>query len=247
MKFQIAGGSIAGRDHRHPLNPHNNKDAFAWRTSEGATAIVVADGCSSGSHNEVGAKLGARLMVEALLRQWRRSPDSADILLEQAMQDLLAQIRVLAHAMGGSFSETIGDCFLFTLGGAVLTEDRSLVFSVGDPLIIVNGDVVRSGGYPGNEPPYPAYALLGDEPEMNRQVVSGVESVLIGTDGAEDFRAAEGAHVGTALIGPISQFWTQEQYFANPDSVRRTLALAAAAAGSPLHDDTTLVVARRWS
>jgi hypothetical protein len=60
--------------------------------------------------------------------------------------------------------------------------------------------------------------------------------VLVATDGAADL-------AGLGL--PLATFWSDDRCFANPDMVRRRLAvLGRNQPGGGLPDDTTLVVAR---
>jgi hypothetical protein len=264
--LEIAAGSVTGRAHTRA--GRCNQDAYAWASAGGATVAVVCDGCSSGAHSEVGAQLGARLVVEALLRQLGGEATTTACqpeLLERARQDVLAQLRLLASAMGGSFSRTIADYFLFTVIGAVVEPDRAWVFALGDGLVVVDGERLELGPYPGNEPPYLAYALLDGAPhdlglQVLRQLPSGERAtLLLGSDGALDLEAAAHRRVpGRAeLVGPLSSFWTSERYFRNPDAVRRRLAVLnrdVARVIAPgdrereaglLPDDTTLVVLRR--
>jgi hypothetical protein len=264
--LEIAAGSVTGRAHARA--GRCNQDAFAWASAEDVTVAVVCDGCSSGVHSEVGAQLGARLVVGALLRHLARGaepPCGFEALLELVRLDVLAQLRLLAGAMGGSFSRTIADYFLFTVLGAAVGRERAWVFGLGDGLAVINGERLELGPYPGNQPPYLAYALLdGDAHGLGvqtlREVASGERvALLLGTDGALDLEAAAQRRVPgrEELVGPLSSFWTSERYFRNPDAVRRRLAVLnrdvarAVASGEReweaglLPDDTTLVILRR--
>jgi hypothetical protein len=266
-RFEVAAGSIAGRDHL--LVGKNNQDAYYSRSTEPATIVVVCDGCGSGRHSEVGAKLGARLVVEALSTALALAPQSAEALVadsfwEGIQQDILTSVQALAYSMGESLSQTIQDYFLFTIVGAACTQTSVSVFSIGDGVIIVNGKAMQLGPFPGNAPPYIAYGLLG-APKPQFQLhwhlpIDEVESILIGTDGVSDLIAASVHHLpGKPVpVGSIEQFWQQDRYFNNPDMIRRHLALINREATKPdwhnrqivkevglLPDDTTLVVIRR--
>lgn len=44
--------------------------------------------------------------------------------------------------------------------GALITSQTSYLFSIGDGLIAVNGEIVRVGPFANNTPPYLAYELV---------------------------------------------------------------------------------------
>lgn len=272
--FEIAAGSVAGRNHQ--LAGKNSHDAFCCLFEEEAIIAVVSDGCGSGRHSEVGAKLGARLLAASIYENVKRlsqriSVDNFFLYWERVRQDVLAQLRVLTNAMGGSFSENITDYFLFTIVGAIITPRVTFIFSLGDGFICVNGEITQIGPFPGNEPPYLAYGLTGSSvidqhPELLQFQVyptlptKSLQSLLLGTDGVKDLVAAANRRMPgkNELFGPLSQFWEKDSYFKNPDMVRRRLALAnrdvtSLDSGSfsltkepgLLPDDTTIVVIRR--
>ena len=269
--FEVAAGSIAGRNHRRI--GLNNQDAYYGFSSSEATLAVVCDGCGSGAHSEVGAKIGARLVVEAIRRSLsnqslKSPPDSA--FLEEVRQEVLVRLQSLAIAMGGDgysvSKQIIHNYFLFTIIGALLTPRGAIVFSKGDGAIVVNGKPLFLGPFPGNAPPYLAYELLSPSPnrwqfQVHHQLaIDEVDSILIGTDGIIDLMAiSEQNFPGKPdRIGAIGQFWEQDRYFKNPDLVRRQLyAIAREVPKMDLEnrqahkevgclpDDTTLMVIRR--
>ena len=268
--FELAVGSIQGREHLRLAK--NNQDAYHILSNEQYTIAVICDGCSSGQHSEVGAQIGVRLIVEMLaralssqlLKENQSIPRNA---LEQVPLDLLSQIGSLTLAMGGNWLQTLKDYFLFTIVGVVITATDLLVFSLGDGVIIINGQELALGSGTDNAPPYLAYGLSCEVPSQDYlfQVHSSppleeVESILIGTDGVRDLiKAAQRQLPGKQeLVGSISQFWQQDRYFTNPDQVRRRLSLINRevtkfdSQTQQLHkqvgllpDDTTLVVLRR--
>jgi hypothetical protein len=257
--FEIAGGSVTGR--AHVAAGRNNQDAFYWASDADGLVAVVCDGCSSGPNSEVGAQLGARLLVQAAARLLGSNLDVAD-LLQQVGQAVLANLRVLARAMSGdasSFARAVTDCFLFTIVGAVITARGATSFSLGDGLVVVNGERTEVGPFPNNEPPYLGYALLPGTPDrgaservpftIHRSMPAGeVQSLLLGTDGVVELEAlAEHRIQGREeSIGSLSQFWSDDRFFKNPDMVRRRLTvLDRGPRGGLLSDDTTLVVIRR--
>lgn len=280
MEFQIAGGSVPGIEHTKPGKPGwtNNHDAFHWRQTDNCLVAVVCDGCGSGAHSEVGSKISARLLTQVIalaaekyVDQVMRQPDAKiGIDWERAKTLVLSHISVLAAAMGESFSQTINDYFLFTMVGVVITPWNTFLFSVGDGVFVINGEVVELGPFPNNAPPYLAYNLTGStltdtQPDLlritvNREIpTSELRSLLLGCDGVLDLIAAADKKLPHRedVVGGVDRFWLDDHYFTNADAVRRRLALinkegAEAVAGSKprvigglLSDDTTLVVIRR--
>lgn len=281
--FEIAGGTVTGRDHvgrGNLLFGKNNQDAFDYRVTDDVLVAVVCDGCSEGAHSEVGAHVGARIFVSSLIEQfahsYRRQSGEAFVcaltdMLEHARQRVLLQVELLARAMAGAaggFSSVIGDYFLFTVLGAVMTRGETAIFSHGDGVFILNGSVTSLGPFPGNAPPYLAYALVRssiDSQLLRFQVhvhlpTERVHSLLLGSDGVEDLavvadRPIPGGRLGT--VGPIRRFWEEDRFY-KPDQIRRRLALINSDVvrldpedhqlkreSGLLPDDTTLVVIRR--
>ena len=221
--FQIAGGGVIGRDHARA--GRNGQDAFAWGAREGALAAVVTDGCSSGPHSEVGAKLGARLLLDALLDGggW-----------DEVNARALARLRAVGEALGGVTEELVHDYLLFTAIAIVVRDDLTTIVAAGDGLAAVNGARILLGPYPGNAPPYLGYALLGEAPGCLLAPVVEIatpelSSALLATDGAAELELAE--------------LWRDDASFTNPDQVRRRLTLIGRERG--LADDTSVVVLRR--
>jgi hypothetical protein len=248
MRFQVAGGSVPGTEHTKPGKPGwtNNHDAFCWRESSDSIVAVVCDGCGSGEHSEVGAKISARIFTHFLseeadryVKQTSQNPErNIEFGWERIKSVVLGQISVLASAMGESFSRTINDYFLFTVVGAVITKRDTFLFSIGDGVFIVNGRVVQLGPFLNNAPPYLAYNLTGSsltdsQPEfLNIRVeptipTYQIQSLVIGSDGVLDLINAEGRRLPRRedIVGNISQFWLNDLYFENSDATRRRLAI----------------------
>jgi hypothetical protein len=256
--FEIAGGSIAGS--AHVAAGRNNQDAFAWAKTASGIVAVVCDGCSGAPHSHVGACIIARLIVQSVAR-WLNAgnversersersgyPLQMTSLLDCVRDDVVAHVRVLASAMSAetkhdrasgamsAFRRTVADHFLCTVVGVVIDAHFATTFSLGDGLVVINGQQERLGPFANNAPPYLGYELLGIARrgfEILRSVpVADIESLMIGTDGAND--------LGTKA----EHFWTDDRVFKNPDMVRRRLTILNRE--MRLADDTTLVVLRR--
>lgn len=276
--FEIAAGSVTGRD--HVLAGRNNQDAYFIGGNDNSIIALVADGCSDGykgqsSKNEVGAQLAVRYLSE-LIAGWSlplsmTTDLDSEFIWEDIRQKFLEHISRIATRMGGNFKEVICSYFLFTIVGALINSKGMWIFSIGDGVYSVNGNLTRLGPFPGNAPPYPAYSLLDSSivdksPEQLLFTVNDfikleeISSVLIGTDGVLDLIKAESTPLPgkSEQVGPLEQFWIQDKYYKNPDMIRRRLALANHTSlqvdwesknlnreNALLPDDTTLVVIRK--
>lgn len=257
--FQLAAGSIIGRDHRQV--PRNSQDSYHVVRESGSVVAIVTDGCSGGRYSEVGAHLGARLTAESLRLQLKERP-APEIDFESVARDVTAGLRVLARQLGEDMSQVVADYFLFTVVGAVLTPSRAVFFAFGDGVVVVNGEKTIIDY--DNQPPYIGYHLLdnrliGIDPYQLRFVtvaslaLGEVEHFLIGSDGVADLDAAAGINLPglDKTAGPLSQFWEQDRYYRNPALITRQLNLIARdwpkrqPQPGLLPDDTTLIVGRR--
>lgn len=280
--FQIACGSITGRD--HTLLGRNNQDAHVVTSNGEITVAVVCDGCSGkdqteGRYSEVGALLGAKLISVSFFnyaKRWTETWNSAyqqSALLfsddERIRRNIIVSLRVVAEQMGPSMTDVVKNYFLFTTVVAVMTPCCTWIYSIGDGVYAVNGEFAQIGPFPDNMPPYLAYGGLvhsSINPDLTvfnchkSMATVDVESLMIGTDGVMDFHVAAEKNIPgkQELLGPVSQFWTEDKYMTNPDQIRRRLALANREYAVPdwerrmmqkeiglLHDDMTIVVMRR--
>ena len=260
LPFELAAATVLGREHARA--GRNNQDAFWARASGHGLVAVVADGCGSGAQSELGAQLGARRTVEGALALLAEGVGvDSPLFLPRLEADVLCFLKALWGELG---EKALGEALLFTLVGAVVTPAHVLVFSAGDGVWALNGEVHPLGPFPNNAPPYLAYGLLKPGAvSLKAQALrptAEVESLLLGTDGAADLGGLAAARLPERdePVGPLSQFWSEDRYFTNPDSLRRRLALLnreAVRADFParriervpglLSDDTTLVVLRR--
>lgn len=266
IPFGIAAGSVVGREHR--LRQQNGHDAHAILTGthQGPIIAVACDGCGSGAHSEVGAKLGCRLIAQSLQEQVASHAlgliEDPRMVFERVRLDVLAQLRVLARAMGGSFSGTISDYLLFTTVGAVLTERQSYFFGNADGIVYVNGQLVYRGEFADNAPPYLGYGLAQSTLQKldsaslgftvyDQRPTADVSTFLLATDGLGPAIDSPSLMVpGTNKeFGRPSQFWEDSKYVNNPDVIRRRLFLANRDMGT-MHgifpDDVTVIAGQRF-
>lgn len=262
-RFEVAAGSVTGRSHVLAGKP--NQDAFAFRSAEWGLVGVVCDGCGSGTHSEIGAAMGARIVASQVLREMEAGAAIDDeATFERVRERLLTALASAAEDMGVAHARGVAEFFLFTVLGVVISAERAVVFGAGDGIFAVGDEITRIGPFPGNAPPYLGYGLSGEGPpfSIHRAIpASSLTSVLVGTDGAADYCALEGAAIPGARGERVPQlrgFWSEDRYFRNVDAVRRSLSLVNRDVTRPLwderrlhkepgllEDDTTLLVVRR--
>lgn len=259
--FQLANGGVIGRDHRQTSK--NYQDASLVERAEHYSLAIVADGCGSGVHSEIGAGIGVRLLAAALRTELDMSGNDT-VNWARVQRQVLAKVGSLVVDMGGHFRRTVEEYFLFTVNGVLLTDQTATFFALGDGVIIVNDTEQSLGPFPGNMPPYLGYGLLPNELRIDPESVvlqpvlekplHEVDHFLLGSDGVADFiTAADKPLPGQSTIcGPISQFWVNDRYFgSNPELVSRQLRLAGRdwprrePQPGLLPDDTTFVVGRQ--
>lgn len=250
--WDIAGGSVTGRT--HVRTGRNNQDAFAWSTKAAGTVMVVCDGCSSEPHSEVGARLGASLLVEAIASRLTAECDVGTV-IEDARVSTLASLGAIASVMGPSrmgpcsgntaSRDVVYDHFLFTIVGAVVGVEDTIVFALGDGAAWINDARLELGTFEGNAPPYLGYALIDGAPPFDltftmlaRIETANLRTLAIGTDGVHDLTR------GSSPTGGVGAFFT-DRVFSNRDMIRRELTRAARDLEHSLPDDTTLIVLRR--
>lgn len=262
--FQLATGTIIGREHQRLGK--NNQDAFHTLTHEDYAIAVVCDGCGSGLHSEVGATIGAKLIVETIAQKLKDGLDQP-YFWDNLRLELLSQIKTIVNILTQekNITEFIYNYCLFTLVGVIITPLKTVIFAIGDGIILVNNQLTEIEKFANNAPPYLAYGLC-NYPELSQFKIyheldtKEVESILIGTDGVHDLILAENRNFPgkNEKIGHISQFWLQDSYFKNPDLIRRKLNLINREITKPdwhnqtikkevglLPDDTTLIVIRK--
>ena len=264
--FEVAGGSCQGRDHKN--TNRNCHDAYRFEFREDLIVAVVCDGCGSGTHSEVGAKLGAMLITDQIIRHMSEgvepSIENVGVVLSRVQRSVLSRLGALADSMPGSFSKNVADYFLFTAVGSVITPAMEFTFACGDGLIVENDEVIDLSSE--KSPDYMSYGLVESGIETSKlQVLSmcstdHLDHVLIATDGIHDFRKSSSVKIPgkDEHIGDLSQFWKDDRFFKNPFWITNRLNLinrevhhvdyakkVSASEYGPLKDDTTLVVIRR--
>ncbi len=259
-QFQIAGASVLGS--RHLKIGKNNQDSYIWIRNPDYIIGIVSDGCSSGPHSEVGSNIIAPLFAQTLATYLSKPHLSLsdenyfrhDWLWYNVRQDVLARIRVLAQSMDENLIATICKYFLCTVVGCVITPTSTCIFGCGDGVFSLNGDIHMLGPFPGNKPPYLCYGITGSEVtnqnpsllDIQRHIIcptDDVQSLLIGSDGVADLMNMADQHLPgrEEIIGDISQFWTDDIYFLNPEWMRNVLTTINTEKRKPVWEERTIM------
>jgi hypothetical protein len=229
---------------RHLRAARNGQDAAVAAAGAGWTAAVVCDGCSAGASSEVGARLGAALVLAAIVRRLAAEEPVGPDLWAGVRRDVIDALAVVADRMGDDRVRAVVDHFLFTIVAVAATHERAEVWAIGDGTYAF-GDASRQlGPFADNQPPYLGYALLGDDPPAHVEAApAGTRTIAIGTDGALE------------LDGGLARF-TEARYLEHADRARRELAVLArgreviewdarrVVRTAELHDDCAIAVVR---
>lgn len=197
---------------RHLRMARNGQDAAASWVGDGAGAIVVCDGCGSSPSSEVGARLGAQLVIAALAARLQAG-DRPAALWNSVRTQVAAALRSLADAMPGGRAAAIREHFLFTIVAAAVQGDEACVWAIGDGAFAAGDRLWTLGPFEDNQPPYLAYDLL-DMPQPARLEVVDADSgaMAVATDGV--------AEIGLSAL-------LDDATLAHPDGLRRRLAVLA--------------------
>jgi serine/threonine protein phosphatase PrpC len=262
-EFALQAGSVPGMNHILPGQPcwHNNQDAYSLRQNDRASVAVVSDGCGSSPHSEVGAKIISRLITQRVMEMVSASCDSdglGDNFWNKLHQDVLAEIRTLAHRMGKNFSRTIDDYFLATVVGVLVLPERTYVFASGDGVYAINGDIQVIEPPEDNQPAYMAYALLDYDRKgapnpfgfsVREIPTDEIDSLLIGSDGVTELLTETNASKPKrrAASPLLSEILADETVVTNPDAIRRRLAAANTATVQVRSEGQALIKSGRFA
>ncbi|HSN30817.1 MAG TPA: protein phosphatase 2C domain-containing protein [Kofleriaceae bacterium] len=216
---------------RHLRVARNGQDAAAAASGPGWAAAVVCDGCSAGAHSEVGARLGAAIVVAALARRLanqqlvgrthepsthaQTTHEPATRLWTEVEAEVIAALAALADRMGEDRVRTVVEHFLFTIVAVAATREATSVWAIGDGAYSFGEHTRVLGPFAENQPPYLGYALLGAAPRAHVETApAGTRIVAVATDGALD------------LGGDVARF-AQPRYLEHADRARRELSVLA--------------------
>lgn len=226
------GASFIGREHTRV--GRNNQDAFAVQVKGSRSVAVVADGCGSAGHSEVGAQLGSRFLCSWLIQEsnFAARPNAA---VEALTRWLWAQAQSIPD---GPIEAVLEAYFLFTFLAVVREGPKCLVFGVGDGAVLVDGVCTRLEAGADNAPDYCAYRLVSSRRVEPRVHFEGdAQQVVLMTDGFDALlEAASGVAAGSRLQGLVegAASWR------NPLTLQRRLNVLAER--ERLADDATVAV-----
>ena len=208
--IETACAAVTGA--RHLRIARNGQDAAAAWAGDELGAIVVCDGCSAGGSSEVGARIGAQLVLGSVRRALLAGA-SAGAVWPGVREELVAALARLVEAMPGEREQLVHEHFLFTIVAAVRSGDAVAVWALGDGGYMLGGRSVTLGPFPDNQPPYAGYDLLGARPPAHLELATAsCGSVIVATDGATELGLAQ---------------FADPRLVAHPDALRRRLALQA--------------------
>ncbi len=204
------GAAVIGA--RHARMARNGQDAVVTSVADGIAIGIVSDGCGSGASSEVGARLGATLFARVLRRTLERGASVLDPATWATVRaEVIGVLGELIERLGG---ESLREQFLFTIVASAVTPEGAAVWAIGDGTYVLHDRTCVLGPFADNQPPYLAYDLIG-EPRLAHfaTTTAGTGTVIVATDGAVE------GELGLDAIAAGA--------FANPDALRRRLALLA--------------------
>jgi len=241
-RFTAAAGSVTGRAHRQA--ERDGQDGHALVVAEHVMAAIVTDGCSSGRRSEIGARIGAGWLA-ALVEQ-RFAGDLSQAAARAAAADvsreLLVRLGLLARSLdpaGNVDATRIDESLLFGFLAAVVTTSTTIVFGIGDGIVVVDGEVTAIDPGPDNAPPSVAYGLLDPRAADGAPRVhfvgptAGVDTVAVATDGL------------APLVSTLATLAGDPRYAVNPSLLRKRLVVLSDR--GTFSDDATVAVLRRRS
>lgn len=256
--FFITTGSVMGCYHRASFK--NNQDAAHIAKSDDGLIAVVSDGCGSGKFSEVGALIASRYIAEKgleLLAHQKNGMRFRNGFFEQLRVETLFFLRKIAADLGRDLSQIVYDYFLFTVVGALIEENETTIFTLGDGIFSVNCETVVIDQH--NTPRYLGYALLPSDPmktnphyydfTLQKTIpTNAVRSIALATDGADDLLANKDQEISIIgkkeKINDLTQFETEEKFARNPALLQKRLVVLGVNNGI-LNDDTTVALIRR--
>ena len=255
MDFTLLSGTATGGNHIEAAS--NGQDALSVRTTANSIVVVVADGCSSQPHSEVGAQIIAPMLTAYIEQALRKGQSLKDPRIWTYIRSLiLAKILSVATDMAGDapVAPVLNQYFQFTLVGMVMTPEYTVFFSRGDGMYGFNGKVITIKPEAGNRPAYIVYGLTNPDMTVdNPQLLdfdihaivetSDIENWWVGTDGVEEMLAVLGRTVNGEKIATIESLLDDQRYHDNPKLLNRRLQQLVAA--DLIGDDITLAAGRR--
>lgn len=227
--MNIAYASIVGSTHR--ALEYNNQDFVLVKSIADIQICLVADGCGSGSNSEVGAQLALNFIAKTIVENnnWQKN----------LMERLNDYSQNLAEMHSDDSQTFIKNFLLYTIVGCVVRDEKIILFSCGDGVILINENlnVIDQD----NRPRYLNNSLISNTSAQIefQQVDLNTHSILIGTDGVEDLiNGIESEKVNE--YSSLTELINDEFILSNP--VRLPKLLQKYSRKGILKDDCSLVI-----
>jgi Protein phosphatase 2C len=239
-RFAAAAGSVTGREHRRA--ERDGQDGHALVVTGEVVAAIVTDGCSSGRRSEIGARIGAGWLAALVEQRFAAvaCEASATAAASDVCRELLVRLGLLArslHPAGDVDAARVDESLLFGFLAAVVTARTTIVFGIGDGIVVVDGEVISIDPGPNNAPPYVAYGLLdaaaaGSVPRVHFVgPTAEVDVVAVATDGL------------APVVPTLATLASDPRYAINPSLLRKRLVVLSDR--GTFSDDATVAVVRR--
>lgn len=235
---RIRSGSVIGREHtRLWINNQDGKNHGSI-TIEGKNYYFgfISDGCSAGENNEVGSRLIVAYLaseVRMMLAMGTKIESIPDSLFDRCIGYLrsIASLTCIGDPM--QILEFIKHHLLCTVIGFIMDDEKLVIFSAGDGVIVINDSVTKIDQ--NNTPRYLAYHLVdrqflrlqdGELPRTFVTTIHDLEAVkkfAICSDGITE--------------GAISHLWGHEHLL----GVQRRLKVLVNQKTEPFADDCTVI------
>ena len=208
--ISLASAAVTGA--RHLRTARNGQDAAGTWAQDRMAAVVVCDGCGSGGSSEVGARLGAQLVIAVLAGELARGVPVTDVWAAVRAR-VVASLERLISDLPGAREQIVHEHFLFTIVAAAYAGDRVAVWAIGDGGYALGDRTCELGPFADNQPPYVGYDLLGAPSPAHLEVAdAGCGLAIVATDGATELGLAR---------------FAEPRLLAHPDALRRHLAVDA--------------------
>lgn len=284
-KYQLTGGTMVGRYHlgdHKVLVGKNNQDAYQYLVKDDYMIGVVSDGCGSTPYAEFGSRFLTNLITKEL---HRLLPEKGrfSMVMDALWHSTLYYMQSVAmtvfegHRASSRFRENLMEIldgnFLATIVGFVILPEQTHIFHIGDGFYFINEEPHEIKTLHLNRPPYIAYNLYDESTQVyfgkeNLKFkvetfnTADIKSLMIATDGLKHFIESEDNKIPglKEKVGPVSQFWTDDNYFSWSGNVDLKLSTLnreymkydkkedkVKIEKGLLRDDTTLIAVREHS
>ena len=245
MCFSMKRGLIAGRHHIvYSMNCQDSLCAKTFKRHKDTCHIgVVADGCGEGTRSEVGAHMATSFLIqrmEELLMEGKAAEEIPTKLFHDLLRFLHGQMAGLA-LMYNSYQaavQFIKDHMLFTVLGFIITPKTTVIFALGDGVIVLNDMIdVRDEN---NHPFYISYHLVDKSYLVNKGAPLPLkfDTYIFPTEYLE--RLAVGTDAWADEMGVLLSLWDEKLC----KSVQRTMNLLSKKE-KRFKDDAAIITAAR--